>query len=203
MKVFTRDYRITGEYHPLWIDYFGGLKPCVLDIETTGLNRQNCRVVLVGLLVRTDSGVKAVQFLAENHYEERKVLDAIMDFLEEENIGYIITYNGAAFDVPFLNTRLECNFDGRTIDLYDFDLLRFLRMTTRLKSKIGSLSQKSVENYYGILSDRGDTISGKESVTLFDQYAITGNSTLEKIILMLHVIIASIIRIVGFPAIYQ
>lgn len=183
MKVFTRDYRITGEYHPLWDDYFGGLRPCVLDIETTGLDRFRSRVILVGLLTQTDSGVRATQFLAENHYEEYKVLEATMDFLRDEGIGYLITYNGAAFDVPFLNSRLDANFMGNVLDLYDFDLYRFIKCGTDLRSRLDSLSQKSVENYYGILSDRGDTITGRESVIMFEQYALTGNSTLEKIIL--------------------
>ena len=43
MKVFTRDYRITGEYHPEWDVYFDGMKPCVLDIEATGLDRSRCK----------------------------------------------------------------------------------------------------------------------------------------------------------------
>ncbi|MBR1986511.1 MAG: ribonuclease H-like domain-containing protein, partial [Mogibacterium sp.] len=76
MKVFTRDYRITGEYHPEWDAYFSGMKPCVLDIEATGLDRSRCKAILIGLLMRTDSGVRITQFLAENHYEEDKVLEA-------------------------------------------------------------------------------------------------------------------------------
>ena len=183
LKVFTRDYRITGSYHPLWDDYFGDLSSAVFDIETTGLSPSRCKVVLTGFLTRTDSGVRVTQFLAENHYEEQKVLDASMDFLEKEGISCLITYNGASFDVPFMNTRLDCCFTGRRLGIYDFDLYRFLRMNSDLGKRIGSLSQKSVENYFGILEDRGDTITGRESVMLFDQYAISGNSTIEKIIL--------------------
>ena len=183
MKVFTRDYRISGDYHPLWGDYFGGMKPCVLDIETTGLASSRAKVILIGLLTYTDRGVRITQFLAENHYEESRVLDAAMDFLESERIGYLITFNGQAFDVPFINARLDACFAGRSLCLYDFDLFRFLKLSTDLKTRIGSLSQKSVENYYGILDDRGDTISGRESVIMFEEYALTGNSTLEKIIL--------------------
>ena len=183
MKTFTRDYRITGDYHPQWNEYFGGMKPCVLDIETTGLASSNSRVILIGLLTYTDKGVRITQFLAENHYEESRVLDAAMDFIDAENIGYLITFNGQAFDVPFINARLEANFSGRYLCMYDFDLYRFLGQSTDLRSRIGSLSQKSVENYYGILEDRGDTISGRESVIMFEEYSLTGNSTLEKIIL--------------------
>ena len=183
MKVFTRDYRITGEYHPLWSEYFGGMKPCVLDIEATGLDRTRCKVILIGLLMPTESGCRITQFLAENHYEESKVLDAAMEMLEEEGVDYLITFNGYAYDIPFMNARLDACTDGRHLHMYHFDLYRFLRKATDIRTRVDSMSQMSIEDHYGILSDRGDTITGKESVTLFDQYAISGNSTLEKVIL--------------------
>lgn len=183
MKVFTRDYRITGEYHPLFEKYFEGLKPCVLDIETTGLSYARSKIILIGLLTRTGSGVKVTQFLAENHYEEHKVLDAAMNFLESEDIGYLITYNGAAFDIPFINARLEACFSDKGIRMYDFDLFRFIKNSTDIRSRTGSLKQVAVENYFGILEERDDSISGRESIALFDEYALSGNSVIEKIIL--------------------
>ena len=183
MKVFTRDYRITGEYHPEWDTYFGGMNPCVLDIEATGLDRSRCKAILIGLLMRTDKGVRITQFLAENHYEEAKVLYASLDLIRDSSVDYLVTFNGCAFDVPFINARLDANFMGRQLSMYHFDLYRFLRRCTDLRDRIGSMSQMSIENHYGILSDRGDTITGKESVALYDQYSISGNSTIEKIIL--------------------
>ena len=183
MKTFTRDYRITADY-PSWFDsYFEGMKPCILDIEATGLDPSRCKVCLIALLVHTDSGIRITQFLAENHYEENRVLDAAMDFLKREDIGYLITFNGQAYDVPFINRRLERSFSDEHLDLFDFDLFRYLRKGTDLKRRIGSMSQKSIEEHYGIFSDRRDTISGRESVRLFDEYSLTGNSTIEKIIL--------------------
>ena len=155
----------------------------MLDIEATGLDRSRCKAILIGLLTRTASGVRITQFLAENHYEEAKVLDAAMDFIEDSGVDYLVTFNGCAFDVPFINARLEANFLGRHLKMYHFDLFRFLRKCTDLKDRLSSMSQMSIENHYGILSDRGDTITGKESVTLYDQYAISGNTTLEKVIL--------------------
>lgn len=183
MKVFTRDYRITGEYHGLWRMYFGGMEPCVLDIEATGLDRMRCRCVLIGLLMCTDSGVRITQFLAENHYEEYKVLDVAMDYLEENNAGYLVTFNGHAYDLPFINARLDADLIDRHISMYNFDLYRFLVKCTDLKSRIGSMSQMNIEDHYGILADRRDTISGRENIALFDQYALNGNSTIEKVIL--------------------
>lgn len=183
MKIFTRDYRITGSYPDRFTDYFHGMKPCILDIEATGLDPSRCKVCLAALLIMTDTGIRITQFLAENHYEEHRVLDAVTDFLVREDIGYLITFNGRAYDIPFLNRRLEINYSGSRIDLFDFDLYRFLRRGTDLRSRIGSMSQMSIENYYGIFSDRKDTITGKESITLFNEYSLTGNATAEKIIL--------------------
>ena len=154
-----------------------------MDIEATGLDRSRCKAVLIGLLMRTDKGVTITQFLAENHYEEDKVLDAAMDYLEKNNAGYLVTYNGCAYDVPFMNARLDANFMGRHIGMYHFDLYRFLCKCTDMRKRVERMSQMSIEDHYGILSDRGDTINGRESVALFDQYALSGNSTIEKIIL--------------------
>jgi hypothetical protein len=183
MKTFTRDYRITGRWPEWFSGYFTGMRPCILDIEATGLDPSRCKVCLIALLVQTDSGIRITQFLAENHYEENRVLDAASDFLSRENIGYLVTFNGQAYDIPFLNRRLEANYSDRHIDLFDFDLYRYLRKNTDLKTRAGSMSQMSLENYYGIFSDRQDTITGRESVRLFDEYAVTGNTTIEKIIL--------------------
>ena len=183
MKTFTRDYRITADYPSWFTSYFEGMRPCILDIEATGLDPSRCKVCLIALLVQTDSGIRITQFLAENHYEENRVLDAALDFLIRENIGYLITFNGQAYDIPFINRRLERNFSESHIGLFDFDLFRYLRKSTDLKSRIGSMSQKSIEEHYGIFSERQDTISGRESVRLFDEYSLTGNSTIEKVIL--------------------
>lgn len=183
MKTFTRDYRIDNEYPACFTRYLNGARTCVLDIEATGLDPSRCKVCLIALLVQTDSGTRITQFLAENHYEEYRVLDAALDFLGRENIGCLITFNGQAYDIPFINRRLEVNFSDSRIDTYDFDLYRFLRRGTDLKSRIGSMRQMALEDHYGIFSDRKDTITGRESVRLFDEYALTGNSTIEKIIL--------------------
>lgn len=183
MKVFTRDYRINHNYSPLYGEYYNGMKPCVLDIEATGLDPSRCKVAMMGLLTETESGVRIIQFLAENHYEEYKVLQATVDFLREENIDYLITFNGIRYDIPFINTRLEkCFLDDR-IEMYDFDLYRFLRKCSNLPKRMDSLSQSSCEKFFGISSNRKDVITGKENVALFDEYSLTGNSTIEKIIL--------------------
>ncbi len=183
MKTFTRDYKMNHIDSPIFGEYYDGLKSCVLDIEATGLDPSRCKVILMGLLTETESGVKVTQFLAENHYEENRILEATMDFLRDEGIDYIITFNGLRYDVPFINTRLEANFMDDKLSLYDFDLYRFLRKCSNLPTRLDSLSQANCEKFFGIASKRQDTITGRESVALFDEYSISGNSTIEKIIL--------------------
>ena len=168
---------------PVFGEYYDGMKSCVLDIEATGLDPGRSKVVLMGLLMETEQGLKVTQFLAENHYEEDKVLEATFEFLKEKEIDYLITYNGLRYDIPFINTRSDKLFIGEHIDLYDFDLYRFLRKCSTLPKQLESLSQSSVETYFGIAKDRQDVITGKENIALFDEYALTGNSTAEKIIL--------------------
>ena len=183
MKVFTRDYKIEHINSPIYGEYYDGMKSCVLDIEATGLDPKTSKVVLMGLLTETESGVKVTQFLAENHYEEDKVLMGTMEFLHDNKIDYLVTFNGLRYDIPYINTRLEIlNFEDR-IKLYDFDLYRFLRKCSILPSKMDSLRQSAVEDYFGIGTDRKDTITGKENIALFNEYSISGNSTVEKIIL--------------------
>lgn len=190
MKTFTRDYRMNHICSPVFGEYYSGLKSCVLDIEATGLDPSRCKVILMGLLTETEDGVRVTQFLAENHYEEYKVLQATLDFLRDEGIDYLITFNGLRYDIPFINTRLEANFmdadpeSGQSgLRLYDFDLYRFLRKCSVLPKTMDSLSQASCEQHFGIANNRQDTITGRESVALFDEYSISGNSTIEKIIL--------------------
>ena len=183
MKKFEREYNIEEYKGEAYSHYFGGLKPCVFDIEATGLSPRTCKVIMTAMLVPTAKGVKITQFLAENHYEEDKVLTATMDFLASDGIDYLITYNGTTYDLPFVNTRLDMLCLPYQLDLYDFDMYRFLRKHSILPRLLDSLSQSSVERFFMIRKDREDTISGKESIVLFDEYARTGNTNIEKVIL--------------------
>ena len=183
MKRFEREYNIATHTGEAYAHYFGGLKPCVFDIEATGLNPAFSKLVMTAMLIPTDKGVKITQFLAENHYEEDRVLTATIEFLSEQGVDYLITYNGTRYDIPFVNTRLDKLCLPYHLDYYDLDLYRVLRKYSNLPRYLDSLSQGSVERYFGIRKDREDTISGKENVILFDEYARTGNTEIEKVIL--------------------
>lgn len=184
MKKFTRSYNTYIYSGQIFDLYHSGLKPCIFDIETTGLSAQRGnKIILTACLIPNSTGVTITQFLAENPYEEDRVIMATMDFLKDESIDYLITYNGASFDIPFMKQRLATKNLPYVLNMYEFDLYNFIRSNTGLKSQIGSLSQKNVEQHFGISSNRKDVISGRESVKLFAEYAINQDSVIEKIIL--------------------
>ena len=184
MKKFTRSYNTYIYSGQIFDLYHGGLKPCIFDIETTGLSAQRGnKIILTACLIPNSKGVTITQFLAENPYEEDRVIMATMNFLKDESVDYLITYNGASFDIPFMKQRLATKNLPYVLNMYEFDLYNFIRSNTGLKSQIGSLSQKNVERHFGISSNRKDVISGRESVKLFAEYAINQDSVIEKIIL--------------------
>ena len=184
MKKFTKSYNTYIYSGQIFDLYHGGLKPCIFDIETTGLSAQRGnKIIMTACLIPNSKGVTITQFLAENPYEEDRVIMATMNFLKDESVDYLITYNGASFDIPFMKQRLATKNLPYVLNMYEFDLYNFIRSNTGLKSQIGSLSQKNVERHFGISSNRKDVISGRESVKLFAEYAINQDSVIEKIIL--------------------
>ena len=184
MKKFTRTYTSPLYHGEIFDMYHGDLKPCIFDIETTGLSAQRGnKIILTACMTADGKGSKITQFLAETPYEEDRVLMSTMEFLCEEGVDYLITYNGAAFDIPFVKQRLELLHLPYILNMYEYDLYNFIRSNTNLKSEIGSISQKNVEAYFGIGTNRKDVISGRESVKLFSEYAVNQDSVIEKIIL--------------------
>ncbi|ASS37879.1 ribonuclease H-like domain-containing protein [Mogibacterium pumilum] len=184
MKKFTRSYNVPIYSGQIFDLYHGELKPCIFDIETTGLSAQRGnKIILTACLTADNRGVTITQFLAESPYEEDRVIMATMDFLKEEGIDYLITYNGSSFDIPFMKQRLDIKRLPYTLNMYEFDLYNFIRSNTNLKSKVGSISQKNIEQHFGISGNRKDVISGRESIKLFSEYAVNQDSVIEKIIL--------------------
>ena len=162
--------------------YFGGLKLCVYDIETTGLFPRSDRIMLTGLLTIENGKATAQQFFAETLNDEKAVLEATIDVLRQADV--VLTYNGRSFDVPFTMTRaakygLKCDIP------YDLDLFTVLSGYSEIKKFTGSLSQKSIEKFMGMAPERDDRIDGRESIRLYEQYLESPSYALEKTI-MLH-----------------
>lgn len=164
--------------------YFDGLKPGVIDIETTGLDPGRSRFVLGGLVTPDARGKSFYQILAESKEEE---IPLIRSFLSElKDLDVLISYNGDHFDLPFLYKRLRLNrIPTEELPFYQsLDLYRILDRYSNFRKILPNLKQKTVEEFLGLWANRTDEISGADSVVLYHEYLRTGDPAIRDIILL-------------------
>lgn len=152
----------------------------VFDIETTGLNSNYCKVILIGILFNQDNKTVIKQFFADTEDDEKELLLSFINTIK--NYQNHITFNGLTFDIPFLNTRLK----KHNIDFYlskndDIDILKLIR-PFKEKLSLSDCKLKTIEKYLGIY--REDAISGKESIDLYKDYSVNQDIDLKEKILL-------------------
>ncbi len=151
-------------------EYMGHLNCVFLDIETTGINPEINKVILVGLIIIKNNALTSKQLFAEKKEDEKHLLSRLSEILDESDI--IINYNGNSFDIPFLNKRFEKNGIFFSIPKHvSFDLYRIIKNYGYVK--LNDYKLKTIEKFLGI--NRTDTISGKDSITLYNKYLNTKN----------------------------
>lgn len=132
---------------------------CFFDIETTGLSPDSDDVTVVSFhrdgetttLVRGDD--LTARALREH-------LDASL----------LVTFNGAQFDVPFLERSFDLSIDGPHVDL---------RYPCRRLDLTGGL--KRIERDIGIERDRPD-LSGRDAVRLWREYERGDDDALDTLV---------------------
>ncbi len=153
---------------------------CLIDIETLGLSRKFHKIILIGYLFRIGDQLIIKQLLAENPHEERDILQLFVQDMKKFNT--FITYNGNAFDIPFLQARiLQHSLSWDIQDALHMDLLIYIRRYQE-HLKLENYRLKTVEGLLGIT--REDTISGKDSIELYKAYVKTRAPELEEKILL-------------------
>lgn len=70
-----------------------------LDIETTGLSPALCEITVIGIHLTRGQWNRTVQLVGDD-ITAQSVVAAL------EGVGQLYTYNGAAFDLPFIQARL-------------------------------------------------------------------------------------------------
>lgn len=152
----------------------------VFDIETTGLNHNYCKVILIGILFNQDNKTVIKQFFINNPENEKDLLLSFIDNIKYYNKH--ITFNGLTFDIPFLNSRFKNhNIDFSLSKNDDTDILKLIR-PFKEKLSLSDCKLKTIEKYLGI--HREDTISGKESVDLYNTYVSNKDLNLKQKILL-------------------
>ena len=152
----------------------------VFDIETTGLSPKYCKVILIGIMYNLNNKTIIKQFFAENEDDENKLL---LEFINEiKNFENHITFNGLTFDIPFLNSRFDKhNINYNLSKDKDIDILKLIK-PFKEKLSLPDCKLKTLEKYLGIY--REDTISGKESVELYNEYISSKCNNLKDRILL-------------------
>jgi hypothetical protein len=133
---------------------------CFFDIETTGLNHHSDRVTTVSVYRdgETTTLVRGDDLSAETL--EEAFADA----------GLLVTFNGARFDVPFLETSFDVDLDRPHLDLM---------YACRTVGLTGGL--KAIEAEIGIERDRPD-VSGRDAVRLWRQYERGDGAALDTLV---------------------
>jgi len=147
-----------GETWRLW-ETFREEAAC-FDIETTGLSRERDRVTTVSVHRngRTETLVAGDDLTA----------DALRAAFADATM--LVTFNGARFDVPFLETSFDVDLDLPHLDL--MYPCRRLDLTGGLKA---------IEGAVGIDRDRPD-ISGRDAVGLWREHERGRDGALETLI---------------------
>ena len=111
---------------------FDPRKILYLDTETTGLGGSGTAAFLVGLGYLTDHGFEVHQFLMRDYDEEPYLLKHVEAGLNRFDM--ICTFNGAAFDLPLLESRFLMNRMRRdSLEKPHVDLLHIARRLWKMR----------------------------------------------------------------------
>ncbi|MBS7528551.1 ribonuclease H-like domain-containing protein [Fusibacter paucivorans] len=146
-----------------------------IDIETTGLGHYH-KIVIIGIVqLVSDHSVEIIQFFNDDGISEYAILQALIEHFHVSEQAIMLSYNGDAFDFPFLNARYaKHQIPFRINKRLNIDLLKIARQN-KARFGNGKLNLKHIEEFLGI--QRTDTISGKESVELYQRYLKLKSST--------------------------
>lgn len=133
---------------------------CFFDIETTGLDKRSSVVTTVSLHQdgQTETLVRGDDLTRDD------LLGAF------EDAGLLVTFNGARFDIPFLEYNFDIDLDAPHIDLMP---------TCRKVGLSGGLS--AVETDLGIGRELPD-VDGREAVRLWHEHERGTDGALDRLI---------------------
>lgn len=104
------------------------------DTETTGLGGAGIVPFLIGCGAVVEGGFEVRQYLIPDYSDEAAMLEAVLDELTPQT--RLVTYNGAAFDVPILRDRYIINRVARAVNVaHHIDLLHPTRRLFKRRVK--------------------------------------------------------------------
>lgn len=171
-KELTIPENMLSKYNMKGIAYF--------DIETTGFDKDKDNVILISLGYFNLKGSFTIkQYFAEDLKEEKDILASFCMDLAPFNVW--CSYNGIAFDEPFIRNRMKLNLIDEQLPENHLDLYRLIRPYYK-QLGMARCNLKSVEAYLGI--NREDTIDGGISVILYYEFLETRDDDIKQKILL-------------------
>lgn len=139
-----------------------------IDLETLGLFSRP--IILFGLAEIRSGTLCISQYLLRDISEEVPALSAVMDQLAGDRV--LVSYNGKAFDIPYLAGRAA--FYGRpaVIGNPHYDLLHFSRK--RWKDELPDCRLVTLEQRF-LGTGRTDDIPGAMVPEFYESFMMTGN----------------------------
>lgn len=179
--MFIKEYRelvnieskIFNNYHMSEVAYF--------DIETTGFDKDSDSIILISFGRFVDKNTLEIkQYFAENIEDERKILYSFgLDIIKYNKW---CSYNGIAFDEPFITRRMELHHIDFKAPQHHIDLYRLIRPYYK-QLGMERCNLKTVEKHIGV--NREDKIDGGISVDLYKEFLQSKDEKLKHTI-MLH-----------------
>ncbi|GAB6108767.1 ribonuclease H-like domain-containing protein [Fusibacter bizertensis] len=154
-----------------------------IDIETDGLSHKN-RIAIIGLIIfiKHNNTPIVIQLFNDDYHSEKDLLIELADLIREYNIDYYVSFNGNSFDFPFINARfMHYKIDFVLTKSANIDLYRLVKQNQDFLNLPDS-KLKTVEKFVGI--ERTDTISGKDSIILYEAFLETKSLKLKNSILL-------------------
>ena len=88
---------------------------CFFDIETTGLSAAVSSLYLIGTITFENNEWVLNQWFADDYVSEVRLLQAFSEF--SEKYEWIAHYNGATFDIPYLEKKYRTNPNQKLITM--------------------------------------------------------------------------------------
>ncbi len=153
------------------------------DIETDGLSHKN-KIIIIGVIIHDSitQNTTLIQLFNDDYQSEKELLLEFKAICIQHEPDYYISFNGHSFDIPFINARFShFHIQHQMIKSANIDLLKVAKKNHNLL-KISDFKLKTIEQFVGI--SRNDTISGKDSIVLYQAYIETKSNQIKQSILL-------------------
>lgn len=169
IKKFQKVYNIDFLYSSYNIEEL-----LFFDIETTGFSIEHSNVYLIGCMYYKNNHWVFQQFFAQSISEEYEVINKF--FQLSNSFKYIVHFNGATFDIPYLEKKAAIlNIESPIRKLKSIDILKDIRPFQNILG-LENCKLKTIEAYLNI--KRTDPYTGGELIKQYYEYCNNPNDIL-------------------------